>query len=249
MLLNPFFYGDRISYKKNSSFTFFGSDDESRFLKNKAELGQSWKYYDTAESLTYDYDNFGFRNYYNLEEIQYNPYIVTVGCSHTMGTGLFQHETYSHRLEKLLGMPVYNMGLTASSNEVSAFNLIWLLTNFNAPKVIVFQKTGIDRFPIIAPKSGVVFAGPWFTADNDYTRNMRDVMVASDELGYNQTKFRMLESMLTQIAKKLDTPIFFLTNEIIEMPEFDNQSRDRLHGGAEFNQYLAEYVWLNIRDM
>lgn len=238
----PIFHGNRISLAINSEFNFYSSDSEEKFVANKVKLGKSWKYYDSLGDLTYQYDEYGFRNRNSLQEIQDKPYIVTIGCSHTMGTGIYYEDTYSCRLEQLAGIPVYNMGLCASSNEVSFFNLVWLLTNFRPPKIIVFQKTGMERFPVITENSMTNFNGPW-------TPNLRDFMVLSDDIEYNKTKFIMIESMLTQLAKKHDVNLYIIPRNIKTMPAFNDIGRDFLHGGLEFNEFLANYIWSNISSM
>lgn len=239
---SPIFYGNRIALPKNATFHFYGSDSEERFAANKSKLGESWKYYNSLDTLTYEYDEYGFRNHHSLNDIQHNPYIVTIGCSHTMGTGIHYEDTYSCQLENLSGIPVYNMGLGGSSNEVSFFNLVWLLTNFRPPKIIVFQKAGIDRFPLIAENSITTFNGPW-------SDSLRDFIILSDAIEYNRTKFIMIESMLKQLATKHDVSLYIVPRNIATMPSFTETARDLMHGDRDFNEFLANYIWSNISSM
>lgn len=243
---SPIFYGNRISVTENATFNFYGSDSEEKFFANKAKLGESWKYYDSLGQLTYKYDNYGFRNHHSLDSIQHSPYIVTVGCSHTMGTGLHYVDTYSNQLEDLAGIPVYNMGLGGSSNEVSFFNLVWLLSNFQPPKTIVFQKAGIDRFPLISENLHTSFNGPWSARDN---KDLRDFMVLSDKVEYNRTKFLILESMITQLAAKHNVNLYFVSRHFPSMPMFTETARDLMHGGRDVNTFLANHIWSNISSM
>lgn len=240
---SPIFYGNRISLAENATFNFYGSDSEEKFFANQAKLGESWKYYDSLGQLTYKYDNYGFRNHHSLDSIQYSPYIVTVGCSHTMGTGIHYEDTYSYQLEDLAGIPVYNMGLGGSSNEVSFFNLVWLLANFHPPKLIVFQKAGMDRFPLINENSVVSFNGPWSAIDNT---TLRDFIVLSDTIEYNKTKFLILESMLQQLTTKHGVELYIVPRNIPTMPAFTEFARDIMHGGRDFNEFLAKFIWSNI---
>ncbi len=241
---SPTFYGNRISLAGNSTYRFYGLDSEEKFTKNKLKLGESWEYYDSLDTLTYKYDEYGFRNHHFLQDIHDKPYIVTIGCSHTMGTGIHHEDTYSYQLEKLAGIPVYNMGLGASSNEVSFFNLVWLLTNFNPPKIIVFQKTGIDRFPLISQNSITTFNGPW---SNEET--IGNFIVLSYMLEYNKTKSLMLESMLSQLTKSFGVSSYIIPIKMFLMLSANKSARDLEHGGKTFNKLLAEDIWSNISNI
>ena len=240
---SPIFYGNRISLEMNATFNFYSTDSEERFFANQEKLGESWKYYDSLGQLTYKYDNYGFRNNHSLDSIQHSPYIVTVGCSHTMGAGIHYEDTYSYQLEELTGIPVYNMGLGGSSNEVSFFNLVWLLTNFHPPKLIVFQKAGMDRFPIINEDSVVSFNGPWSVIANT---TLRDFVALADTIEYNKTKFLMIEIMLQQLTAKHGVDLYIIPRNIPTMPSFTDIARDISHGGRDFNEFLAKFIWSNI---
>jgi hypothetical protein len=171
---------------------------------------------------------------------------VTIGCSHTMGTGIHHEDTYSCYLENLAGIPVYNMGLGGSSNEVSFLNLVWLLTNFNPPKMIIFQKAAIDRFPLISENAWLSFNGPWSAKNNN---DLRDFMVSSDIVGHTNTKFLLLESMLRQLTTKHGVNLYVIHEQIPLLrlkTEFHEVARDLMHGGANFNEFLAKYIWKNI---
>lgn len=235
------FHGNRISLIGNVTHNFYGGDSEEKFIRNKSMLGESWEYYDSLGKLTYKYDKYGFRNHHSLDDIQHSPYIATVGCSHTMGTSIYYEDTYSCQLEALANIPVYNMGLGGSSNEVSFFNLIWLLTHFRPPKLIVFQETEISRFPLINENSITTPNGPWSSADN----NLRDFIVLSDTIGYNKTKSLMLESMLKQLTDKHGIKLCIIPGISSAMPGSTEKGRDLVHGGKKVNGYVAKYIWSN----
>jgi hypothetical protein len=242
----PIFYGNRIALVENTTFHFYGSDSKEKFFTNRARLGESWKYYDSLVQLTYKSDNYGFRNHHSLDVIQHAPYIVTIGCSHTMGTGIHHEDTYSCHLENLAGIPVYNMGLGGSSNEVRFLNLVWLLTNFNPPKTIVFQQTGMSRFPLISQNKTISFEGPWSAKDNN---DLRDFMILSDTFGYNNTKFLLLEIMLRQLTTKHGVNLYAIPDQISVLranTSCSELARDLVHSGKDFNEFLAKYIWSNI---
>lgn len=245
------FHGNRISLTANTKLNFYGADSKDKFLINKETLGKEWKYYDSGDRLSYEFDEFGFRNQQSLHKLQYNRYIVTVGCSHTMGTGLFHEETYSFQLEQQTGIPVYNMGLGGSSNEVSMFNLMWLLSNFKPPRMIVFQKTGINRFPLIDSRSSSVsFNGPWVSSPwmSSSAEKIKEFIVISDEIDYNNTKQLMLESMLQQITSHYGIELLILPEVFINnLPSHTSKARELLHGGSEFNREISDYISEYVR--
>ena len=245
-------YEQHIALDKNGPTKFFTwADSKEIFLTNSKALPSSWRYADSVGKLSYQYDSNGYRNSIELDDIQHDPYVVTIGCSHTKGVGQFYEETYSSHLQNLIKMPVYNMGLGAASNEVSLFNLMWLLNNFKHPKTIVFQKANIDRFPIRNPESPteMIFIGPWISHNPEYFSELNQFMVIADKYKYNVLKSNMVEISLKQLCSMLNIELIILdiNIEIASYPHEIDLARDQLHYGNDVNQYLANVIYEQMK--
>jgi len=251
----PRLYDNHIGAKSNRTTIFHFGDTEELFLHNCSIMPNDWKYRNSVSQLTYKFDEHGFRNNQVLEEIAKKPYIATVGCSHTMGVGIFDEETYSYHLQSLLDVPVYNMGLAAASNDVSALNVTWLLNNYNPPHTIVFQKTSEHRFPAIFtedPSDGqLLFIGPWITDYSEYYQDLGQMLVTSDKHGYTALKDTMSEMLIRQQCKRLGVNLVVLEIQE-ELKSYEKEldfARDLKHFGNDVNYYLANSLSIKISNI
>lgn len=243
--LLPRLYNDHVGTKNNFVSTFHYSDSKEMFLRNRATQPSDWKYRNSPNYLKYEFDDHGFRNNSSLTEITTRPYIATVGCSHTMGTGLFYEETYSYHLENLTALPVYNMGLAASSNEISALNITWLLNNYAPPSAVVFQKASELRFPVVYtedPSDGqLFFVGPWVRKYSSYYHDLEQMLITADKHGYTVLKDTMSEMIIRQQCDRLGINLIVLDiNEELKSYTKDlDFSRDLAHYGNDVHLHIA----------
>lgn len=245
---SPILFDNHIGFARNSVEYFHYHDTKETFIQNLNKQPVDWKYRDSEEKLAYRFDDYGFRNDCNLQEISQGPYIVAAGCSPTMGTGQYFEETYPQHLERLVDIPVYNMGLGAASNEVNIFNVIWLLNNFKPPKAILFQKTAPNRFPIFHLKTPhdneVIFAGPWVTSWIQEFHDLEKFMVLSDYYKYTELKNTMWQTILSQMCEKLGVLLieFDMEEMLSSYGKQPDLARDMGHYGTEFNFHVASVL-------
>jgi hypothetical protein len=120
----------------NKTEVFSGSDSEELFKKNLETKPLDWYYRNVK--ITYERNSYGHRCK-NASDINYDNYILFVGCSHTEGVGLELEHTYPYTLSKKLNCDYYNLALGGSGIDVAIHNLtVWLNTH-KKPKYIVFQ--------------------------------------------------------------------------------------------------------------
>lgn len=247
---NPVLSEGHISLTKNTNLLFHYSDSEEIFNYNLQDQPSDWKYRDSYGKLTYNFDDIGFRNNTSLTEVSKQPYVVTIGCSHTMGSGQYYEETYSYYLQDKLNLPVYNMGIAGSCNEISALNIMWLLKNYRLPEVVVFQKTKVERFPILNPenkeRSEILLMGPWL--NQTFPKQFHDLeymLAISSKHGYNELKSSIIELMVKHVCDMLKVRL--ITIDIDQsFNQFDQEAefaRDMLHFGSNFNIFLAETIY------
>lgn len=247
---NPVLSDGYVSLPKNTTTLFHYSDSEEVFNYNLSRQPVDWEYRNSYGNLTYSFDELGFRNNTSLNDISKDTYIVTIGCSHTMGSGQYYNETYSYYLQDLTNLPVYNMGIAASCNEISALNIAWLLKNYRSPDAIVFQRTGIDRFPIPNPNNKtekeVLLMGPWVA--QTFPKQFHDLefmMAISDKHRYSELKSVMNELMVKHLCDTLNVKLITIDidQSLIDYNLEADRARDILHLGPKFNAYLAETIY------
>lgn len=94
----------------NSTIHYIGSDDRIRFSKNyiTEPTNLHLKYY-KQNPIEYTFNNVGFRtpDDFNSED-EGN---IFLGCSHTFGTGHHLENTWSYKLNQLVGGKFWNLGL------------------------------------------------------------------------------------------------------------------------------------------
>lgn len=149
----PLWYPEVGPHHTGQNFKLFGAprwsglDNQERFDANMAnpetrkkmeQLG--WTDPDTIE---YRYNHQGFRG----DEFDDRPAGIAVGCSHTMGTGNRQHETWPHVLSTLLNMHVWNLG-TGGSGIDTNFRLLDHYIKILKPRFVVHAVPSIQRFEV-----------------------------------------------------------------------------------------------------
>lgn len=102
--------------------------------KNKEILGNG----SDENSCYYTFNELGFRGDSPKKK---GLRIMSVGCSHTEGIGVHNHQTWSHHLSKLLPNGVdLNLGISGRSNDyISRTILTW--TDYMKPSIVLVMYT------------------------------------------------------------------------------------------------------------
>ena len=79
----------------------------------------------STDYITPEVNSLGYRTV-DFNKVVWNDSIVIFGCSYVFGVGLFNNETISNQLQELIGRPVINMGVPASSMSYAFFNQLAL---------------------------------------------------------------------------------------------------------------------------
>lgn len=224
----------------NGVYNYEIYDSEKR-LKENTEKITDWRYADSGGKLTYKTDKYGFRNEFDIDTI--GDYAVALGCSITFGTAQYEHERYTTYLEQKIGMPIYNMGINASNDQVSLHNLLWLLSNFKPPKLIIFQHSGKDRvaMPSVHDENSILLCGPWVSMFNDYFKDLDPFWTLSDQYLISDLRYRMVKDQLKNACKNIKLVAFdgiklHNTNQL-------DYGRDLHHCGPLHNEYMANEIF------
>lgn len=124
-------YGDSEENYKN---LIKSADHNSYFT------AQGW---DKPNAITYNVNEFGFRG----EMPDLNNFIVTIGCSYTMGLGLPEPNIWPSLLGKSLNLPVLNVAWPGISAD-TCFRLAYYYIPKFRPKLVVFLTPPENRIEI-----------------------------------------------------------------------------------------------------
>lgn len=101
---------DSWYYRKNTTYQYIPTDAEERWLYNAKfkSNNHSIQYY-IKNPIEYKLNNYGFRTPDDFnEEGEGN---VFLGCSHTMGIGHHLENTWSYKLNNVIGGKFWNLGI------------------------------------------------------------------------------------------------------------------------------------------
>jgi len=100
---------DTLDFSPNNTYKFIPADSEDKLIKNlKYKNNKSIKYY-LDNPIEYTLNNEGFRtpDDFNSED-EGN---VFLGCSHTFGIGHHLENTWSYKLNNIIGGKFWNLGI------------------------------------------------------------------------------------------------------------------------------------------
>lgn len=225
---NDFFgYSDEF---RDMSFSR-SRDNETHFQNNLKKLGPNWYY--AKHPISYKRNNLGHRTK-EVNDLDFDNYILCAGCSYTEGIALEADLRYSQILAQLLHTDVYNMGIGGTGNDITLHNLMsWLLKFDKKPKLIVIQWTESTRF-FIEESDNIESVGVW-TSDT----NAKDFILLGDRLKYFDIKTKYQKILLEKLA---NVPIIEIPWQGREWPMVDF-GRDLLHPGIKTNERWAKLLF------
>lgn len=95
--------------------------------------------------VVYRFNRDLMRNYINIDQVDFNNYLLAAGCSFTEGVGINIEDAYWYRLGRLLRISSYSIALGGMGNDVIFYQLgIWL-KQFPPPKILLIQLTNYNR--------------------------------------------------------------------------------------------------------
>jgi len=222
----------RINHIKEDN-RWCGSDSQERFEHNwknpetqarLIELG----YDDNPDCITYRFNYQGFR----CDEFDDRPAGMAIGCSHVMGTGNREHETWPHILSQLMGIHIWNLGIGATGLDTQ-FRIIDFYARLLKPKFIVH---GIPEFT----RTEVFARGTWFPILPDHYHHdewrpyWRDYFVNDENSQVNAKRNIMA---IKHICQQINIPYYAMYSG------FDDEdlgtARDLMHYGPKSNRKFA----------
>lgn len=149
-------------------FKWQNIESEAWFEKIKEVIGEDWYYYNSDVTLSYQYDDLGFRNHElmwkNLSDYppSFRPYGLVTGSSITEGSGMFFNDLWWRKFRKT---PMYNMALAGIDTTIIAYNLGAFLRQYPKPDfVIVSLPITTYNYSLKSESNIVRNLGPWVKA-------------------------------------------------------------------------------------
>jgi hypothetical protein len=125
-----------VSMEADSHMEFYGTDTQEDFLNNLRTQPEDWIY--KNKNISYDFNSDGLRMNKNLEELD-SEYFIAFGCSHTLGVGIAESETWPALLSSITGIDYINAGVAGSSIKLAAINFFNMLSKNNTlPRAVAF---------------------------------------------------------------------------------------------------------------
>lgn len=224
----------------NTTQKFYGGDEYENFQKNLDKMPNDW-YYRTAD-ISYKYNSLGHRCK-EISDIDFNNYILFIGCSHTEGIGLEIEKSYPYLVSQALGMDYYNLGIAASGIDVLEYNLLtWHYKFQKLPKLVVIQWPDPSRFVTKSIDTEHILPhGSWSKQEN-----IKKFLASADITGFLNAR-RNISAQLVQ--RYVKSPLVKLSfNNIVQ---YDNDSafirrldfaRDMYHCGIKSHDQICKTV-------
>lgn len=224
---------------------FTHGDTEEMFLKNSKKQPDDWYYH--KNKITYQYNSNGHRCK-EIQELDFDNYVLFTGCSHTEGIGLQLETSYPYILSKELGCDYYNLALSASGVDVLEYNLLtWFLKYNKKPKFVFIQWPDHSRFVSLYPGyKNLLPNGSWCSTEEE-----RKFFVSGESTGFfNARKYVSINLIKTIV----DVPT--ITVNLMSLSLYDNKSlswkkqdyaRDLSHFGIKSHISLKDALLENIK--
>ena len=229
-----------LGFKRNTVLDFTGSDHSGLFAQNLLTKPDDWYY--RHNEITYSYNDHGHRCK-NVKDLNFNNYILFVGCSHSEGVGNKLEDTHPYLVSKELGMDYYNLSLGGSSGETMRHNLTVWLTKFPAPKYIVWQWSFANRF-LVQAGNVYVTVGSW-NQDKELTK----LLVQNAYSKIYSTRDSLIAEYLNQLQNSIPIIQFAYpqysvpkNSSAIIMEEYIDFARDDMHNGRLTHQKAAQVL-------
>lgn len=235
-------YNDFVGIDDASCTRYFDTrGEEEAFLKGLETQPADW-YYRTA-NISYITNSYGHRCV-DINNLNFDNYILFLGCSHTFGTGLELEKTYPYIVSSKLNMDYYNLAVSATGMDVIEHNLItWLFKFKTKPKAIIIQFPDSTRF--LSCHKGydnLIPNGTW-TPD----QNVEKQLASSDMAGISVARKFLITSLLEIVTKNIPTLYFAyisqepIINKCLYFRKLD-LARDLGHFGIKSHQKFADSI-------
>lgn len=248
----------------NKHMDWYSGDSEENFRENFDQISH---YFQTAK-IDYTWNSDGYRTKHEFDDLEDGNFALCFGCSYTEGVGVGEEDTWPAQVQKLIGVPCVNMGISGGGSDVITANTrLWMNNRYPKPHFVFIQIPEVSREPrvYIDPERtpdqfpGSVMINPsWdmdsFHWDRDKVRTMADkknlisrYWVTSNNLSLASAAWRAWGVPVLFFTYDMDGDIFMHHEDVMRvlsdfMHDKDGNvdyARDLAHNGRITNTNIA----------
>jgi hypothetical protein len=220
----------------NQTLPWHGSDSESVYQKNLLDRRDELERYGWIDAdITYRFNSHGFRS----DEFDSSPSIMFLGCSHTMGTGLAQHQVYTSLVSQQLGLKCVNLGLSGGASD-SAFRLANHYLLKIQPKIVFLLAPDQARLEILGIDRAQAL-NPWSKDALGQSNYYRQWLAVEENQRLNQEKNILAIELLCQRAQ-IKFAHLYSWHTVNHPDSTADKARDLSHWGPLRHQAIAAQV-------
>ena len=240
----------RSNYKNFSKQTISWLDSDSEelykqnIIKKYEELDRNgW----VNKTIKYSFNNFGFRS----KDFNSDPSVAFFGCSHTLGIGLPEEETFAKIISNKLNLECYNFGQSGGSMD-TVFRLGYFWINKIKPKIVFVLSPDSSRIELIDQQGYFVtlkkqkeHLGSFYSLQNTKNTSYYEEYLSRVENSKLNSLKNFLAIELLCNKQKIKLVYFTFEDDIIRnenLINLDDKARDLLHCGTQTNRLFAEYA-------
>ena len=229
------------SSESNQTFLFYEYDSQELFNANLNKMPKDWYY--RNNTITYELNELGHRSP-NVNNLDFNNYILFCGDSHTFGIGLELEKTYPYLTAKQLQTSYYNIGLGGTGVDAMYYNFNTWVHTYKKPKLAVFYWSDFDRFLYYHNDELI----PYLVSKN--IEDCNRFVYYGDIIGYFNTRAQFFYKNIELISSFHNIPTIHISfmQPIKEVPyttverEPNDDARDLRHAGIQTHQSITDCV-------
>lgn len=247
------FYNDFIGEDVTSTTVDFlhgNGDSEENYLKNLETQPDDWYY--RENKISYSFNSLGHRSK-EINNLDFDNYLLFVGCSHTQGVGVSREDSYPHLLSKMLKCDYYNLGISATGIDVLEYNLLTWFFKFNKkPRAVITQFPDHSRFLSCYPGyDNLIPNGSWNIGSD---KNVEKLLVNGETTGFFHARknisYRLINTVVQVPTVRINygSQVAYDTIDEFRFRRLD-LARDLSHPGIKSHKEVASNVYNVIKSL
>lgn len=240
----PYHFGNRFA---DQHLDWLPTDTEESFHRLMQDpehrqyfAEQGW---DKPGAITYKMNSYGFR----CEEFTGGPYLLALGCSFTLGTGLPIQDTWSSLVGQALGLKVANISWGGNSAD-TCFRMAEYWVPELKPDLVIMLTPPVHRFELLLEFESIKHLQPLpvetFMPTGPSELFKDDNYIKHWFLNNENSRLNKLKNELAvkQICVENNVPcMIFDAIEAFGKPREElGYARDHMHAGSIGHRMLAE---------
>jgi hypothetical protein len=245
------FYNDFIGEDANNinvNFLHGNGDSEENYLANLKTQPDDWYY--RENKVEYSFNSYGHRSK-EIKELDFDNYLLFIGCSHTQGVGVKLENTYPHIISKNFKCDYYNLGMSATGIDVLEYNLLTWFFKFNKrPKAVIAQLPDHSRFLSCYPGyDNLIPNGSWNIGSD---KNVEKLLVNGEDTGFFHARknisYRLINTVVQVPTIRLNygSQVMYDSVDEVRFRRLD-LARDLSHPGIESHKAVADTVSMILK--